>query len=86
MRWSPDEDECGLVGILVVRFKTGAPYEYTGVPIEVARGLAEAESAGSYFHRWVKGPDPKKPLYEFRRLPVGWEDELSRERDYEATR
>ncbi len=66
MAWTPDECGCGL-GTLVVRFKTGTSYEYKGVPVEVAKGLTEAESAGSYFHRWVKGSDPKRPLYEFRR-------------------
>ncbi len=71
MAWLPDEGECGVAGTLVVQFKTGVSYEYRRVPLEVAKGLAEAESAGSYFHRWIRGNDAKRPLYEFRRLLDG---------------
>jgi hypothetical protein len=40
---------------LVVQFKTGAIYEYSGVPEEEYDGLMSAGSAGAYLHQNIKG-------------------------------
>ncbi len=41
-------------GILRVRFKNGAEYEYKDVPIEVFENLLHAESVGKTFHQTIK--------------------------------
>ena len=46
-------------GELVIRFhgcgRQGASiYSYAGVPAALARGLVEAQSPGSYFHRHIR--------------------------------
>lgn len=41
--------------VLNLRLKNGAQWTYADVPAEVAAGLQGAESAGSYFHRHIKG-------------------------------
>ncbi len=40
--------------ILHIRFHTGGHYSYQDVPQEVAKGLKEAGSPGSYFHSHIK--------------------------------
>ncbi len=40
---------------LQVEFLSGQTYAYDGVPASVFQGLLEAPSAGSYFHREIKG-------------------------------
>ena len=39
---------------LTVHFENGRVYEFDGVPEQVADQLAEAESPGRFFHRYVK--------------------------------
>lgn len=39
---------------LRVRFKRGDERVYQGVPPDIAKGLAEAPSAGRYFHQSIK--------------------------------
>ena len=39
---------------LEVEFRSGAVYQYAGVPFGVARALARAESIGGYFARFVR--------------------------------
>jgi hypothetical protein len=41
-------------GTLAVRFKSGATFNYAGVPVEKHKALMEAESVGSYFAREIK--------------------------------
>lgn len=41
-------------GKLVVLFKSGAVYEYTGVPEEVFQGLLMARSVGQYFNENIR--------------------------------
>jgi hypothetical protein len=48
--------------ILVVQFKSGATYQYLGVPYYMYEELLSAESAGKYLNSEVKG------CYEFERL------------------
>lgn len=43
---------------LIVTFKSGDEYRYTGVPVEVYNGLKKARSAGEYFARQIKGLYP----------------------------
>ena len=48
-----------MTGELVIRFhgfgRQGASiYSYAGVPAALARGLVEAQSPGSYFHRHIR--------------------------------
>ena len=40
---------------LYISFKNGGRYKYTGVPQDVADGLGEASSPGSYFQSDIKG-------------------------------
>ena len=49
------EDETGE---LVVVFRGGRAYTYTGVPPTVADGFSSAPSAGSYLNDFVKGLYP----------------------------
>lgn len=49
---------------LFIDFKNGTSYQYDGVPEKVYNDLAMAESAGSHFHRAVKG------RYPFKQVPV----------------
>jgi guanyl-specific ribonuclease Sa len=39
---------------LSVTFNRGGPYVYTGVPQSVVEGWLNAESAGGYYHRFIK--------------------------------
>jgi hypothetical protein len=40
---------------LTIEFQSGDSYVYRNVPVSVYRGLCQASSAGSYFHRQIKG-------------------------------
>lgn len=40
---------------LTISFNSGNKYIYNGVPAEVIDGLWEAESAGSYFYKNIRG-------------------------------
>lgn len=40
--------------ILLVALRTGAVYEYTGVPPETHAGLLAADSAGAYFNAEIR--------------------------------
>ena len=40
---------------LDVDFRNGQSYTFEGVPSEVALGLRDAPSPGSYFHKNIKG-------------------------------
>jgi hypothetical protein len=40
---------------LEVQFNDGSAYTYFSVPASIYRGLSLAPSAGSYFHRQIKG-------------------------------
>jgi hypothetical protein len=48
--------------ILEVEFKSGAIYQYFGVPEQVYRSLIAARSVGSYFERYVRH------RYRYRRI------------------
>lgn len=43
------------VRLMRIAFRDGSAYQYSGVPPEVWLGLQHAASAGSYFHRNIKG-------------------------------
>jgi hypothetical protein len=50
--WDYDPD----MKVLHIRFRsTGEVYSFHGVPPDVARGLAEAPSAGKYFKASIEG-------------------------------
>ena len=49
--------------LLLVKFKTGQAYAYSGVPVAVWAGLLTAASAGKYFATAIKGGG-----YKFKRL------------------
>ena len=40
---------------LTIRFKSGSTYTYNAVPAKVIDGLWNAESAGSYFYKNIRG-------------------------------
>lgn len=44
--------------VLTAEFRTGRIYAYQGVPLDEAKGLFTAESAGKFFNRVIK---PKYP-------------------------
>ena len=46
-------DEAGL--ILTIEFQDGSTYQYDAVPRDVWHGFQHSTSAGSYFHRQIKG-------------------------------
>ena len=41
--------------VLRVMFSTGTMYDYSGIPIEVFKGMKKTESPGKYFREFVKG-------------------------------
>lgn len=41
--------------VLTVSFRSGQDYTFEGVPEDVANGLRDAQSPGSYFHQNIKG-------------------------------
>ncbi|MCA3109865.1 MAG: KTSC domain-containing protein [Rhodocyclaceae bacterium] len=47
---------------LEVEFKTGAVYQYDGVPPEVADGFNNCESVGKHFGAQVRGKFPHRML------------------------
>lgn len=42
-------------GILQITFHGGGSYKYHNVPCSVFEGLVNADSAGRFFHRWIRG-------------------------------
>ena len=61
-RWVPlassNLDACSYdveSGTLRIRFKSGRTYSYKDVPPDVASGLEQASSPGSYFNSSIKG-------------------------------
>jgi len=46
--------------MLTIQFQNGGTYIYNGVEPEVAAGLGDASSPGSYFHQKIKGRYPYK--------------------------
>lgn len=46
--------------VLTIEFKSGAKYEYSGVPEDDYQGLVDASSAGSFFHNNIKDVYPTK--------------------------
>lgn len=40
---------------LTLEFRQGGVYHYHGVPASVVDSLRDADSAGSFFHRQIKG-------------------------------
>ena len=51
--WQAGYDE-GTQTLTIV-FPNGQPYEFTGVPPDVWKGLLEAPSAGAYYHNYIRG-------------------------------
>lgn len=49
-------------GTLTLEFNAGGTYEYYNVPQEVVSELQQAQSAGSYFHKFIR------EKYSFKRL------------------
>jgi hypothetical protein len=47
---------------LLVRFQSGEQYVYVGVPAEVCRSFAEAESKGRFFQLQIRDRYPYKRL------------------------
>lgn len=47
--WDSDTDT------LTIEFTGGSSYDYFNVPRSVWQGLKGADSAGSYFHRQIRG-------------------------------
>ncbi len=45
-------------GLLQLGFRSGAVYEYGGVPEAVHEALMEAPSKGGYFNRFIRGRFP----------------------------
>jgi hypothetical protein len=50
---------------LTIQFQNGSVYQYSGVPLDVANGLAQNGGAGSYF--WTKIRD----RYPFTKIVSG---------------
>jgi hypothetical protein len=42
-------------GLLLLQFRSGAMYQYFGVPAAVHEALLRARSKGSYFNRAIRG-------------------------------
>ena len=51
--WQAGYDEATQT--LTIVFPGGKPYEFTGVPPDVWKGLQEAPSAGNYYHQMIRG-------------------------------
>jgi len=47
---------------LIVRFKSGAYYQYDNVPEQVFKNFITAQSAGKYFQSYIKNTYPYKKL------------------------
>ena len=45
-------------GVLSIQFGTGAVFDYSNVPEEVANKISSAESIGTAFHQMIKGRYP----------------------------
>jgi hypothetical protein len=43
------------LGILQLEFRSGADYQYFGVPAALYQGLLDAPSKGSYFNQFIRG-------------------------------
>ena len=69
--------------LLQLEFRSGAIYQYFGVPAVVHEGLLAAPSKGSYFNRLIRGRFPYAPASHGQRgvrlgnwLPSGDERRL----------
>jgi KTSC domain len=49
-------------GQLIITFKDGSRYHYSGVPDALVSGLMAAKSPGTFFHHNVKGKFQSKKL------------------------
>lgn len=47
---------------MVITFKTGQAYSYSGVPMQAWMGIQHAPSAGSYFYRNIRGVYSDTPV------------------------
>ena len=45
-------------GFLVIAFRAGGVYQYSGVPLQAAQGLLYAPSKGRYYRRFIQGKYP----------------------------
>lgn len=66
--------------ILVIKFRGGSAYRYSGVPRTIVDALLRAESKGSFFHRYIgkdvaRYPVTKLTSFETARLTVNDEKE-----------
>lgn len=52
------------LGKLFIRFKSGGSYQYDGVPFDYFDAIQKVESAGRFFHRFIKGK------FKYTRLPI----------------
>jgi hypothetical protein len=43
------------LGQLFIRFKSGIAYSYDGVPFDYYDAIQKVESAGKFFHRFIRG-------------------------------
>lgn len=48
--------------LLTVDFHSGSRYEHDEVPLDIAEGLINADSAGKFYHQYIKGQ------YRYRRV------------------
>ena len=51
--WQAGYDEGSQT--LTIVFPGGKPYQFNGVPPDVWKGLQEADSAGAYYNRMIRG-------------------------------
>jgi hypothetical protein len=51
--WGSDYDEESQT--LVIRFPNGRPYTFGGVPPDIAKRFAEAESKGEFYNTFIRG-------------------------------
>lgn len=42
------------LGKLFIRFRSGGVYSYDGVPYDYYDSLQKVESAGKFFHQWIR--------------------------------
>ena len=48
--------------VLRLQFRSGATYEYSGVPAAVHAELLKASSKGEYFNQVIRGHFPYRPI------------------------
>ena len=52
--------------VLTIRFTNGAIYQYTGVPLNVANGLAKAGGGGTFFWKNIRYQYPTTKIVDPR--------------------